>query len=78
MDTGYVFLRLTMGNIARESKRYPCGDQLIQGIVKVWTGLIKINEEFYWEIGDNDAYVSCLLMHVKENGTEAVDLVKSS
>ena len=74
VDTGYVFLRLTMGNIARESKRYPCGDQLIQGIVKVWTGLIKINEEFYWEIGDNDAYVSCLLMHVKENGTEAVDL----
>jgi ankyrin repeat protein/tetratricopeptide (TPR) repeat protein len=74
VDDGHVFLRLTMGSLRRESKRYPCGDQLIQGVVKVWTGLIKINEEFYWEIGDNDAYVSCLLMHVREKDKEGVDL----
>lgn len=75
VDDGQIFLRLTMGNITRESKRYPCGDQLVQGITRPWTKVVKINEEFYWEIGDNDAYVSCLLMHIKAKpGSEAVDL----
>jgi len=75
VDEGHIFLRLTMGNLVRESKRYQCGDQLVQGITKVWTKLVKINEEFYWEIGDNDAYVSCLLMHVKnKSDADAVDL----
>ena len=74
VSEGHIFLRLSMGNLVRESKRYKCEDQLEQGIVKVWTGRVKINEEFYWEIGDNDAFVSCLLMHVKEKGGDPVDL----
>jgi hypothetical protein len=57
IDQGKIYFRAFEGGRTQESKRYQIGDRLVQGIVKVWTGNVTFNDEFYFEVADPDTYI---------------------
>jgi hypothetical protein len=68
VDSGRIYFRLSIGKRRQESKKIVAGDQLIQGIIKEWTGSIKgMNEEFYFEFADPDTWILLELRHRRGN-----------
>jgi hypothetical protein len=64
VDTGKVYFCLSSGKQTQESKKMVAGDQLIQGIVKEWKGVLSnIEEEFYFEFADPDTWILIELKH---------------
>lgn len=67
VSSGRFFFRLSAGKRGQESKKMVAGDQLVQGIIKEWTGNVKgINEEFYFEFADPDTWIQIELRHKKK------------
>jgi len=56
-NSGKLYVRAVQGTTGQETRRYVIGDRLVQGIVKVWAGHVKIGEEFYFEVSDPDTYI---------------------
>lgn len=76
VDSGRIYFRLSVGKRGQESKKIVAGDQLIQGIIKEWTGSIKgMNEEFYFEFADPDTWILIELRHRRGNKTANVEVL---
>lgn len=66
VDEGQVMVKLSLGKRWQESKKHVAGDRLIQGILRVWTGKVRFNEEFYFEVWDPDSFILLELKHLVE------------